>query len=86
MASFQTMQVQTTVGKVSKERLSRWARPYGFVIVKNNSQQYQLKLTMKDEKDHQYKTVFVNIYKSKSSVTVQRKGDQVVRSSQTVER
>ena len=35
---------------------------------------------MKDENDHQDKKVFVNIYKSKSSVTVQRKGDQAVRS------
>ena len=77
MASFQTM--PTLVGKVSKERLTRWAKPYGFVIVKDNSQQYQLKLTMVDEKDHKDKNVFVNIYKSKSLVRVQRKGDQAVR-------
>ena len=70
--------MKTIVGKVSKERLSRWAKPYGFVIVKDNSHQYQLKLTMTDEKDHRDKNVFVNIYKSKSSVTVQRKGGQVV--------
>ena len=72
--------MQTLVGKVSKERLTRWAKPYGFVIVKDNSQQYQLKLTMVDEKSHQDKNVFVNIYKSKSSVTVQRRGSQAVRS------
>ena len=68
----------TLVGKVSKERLTRWAKPYGFVVVKDNSQQYQLKLTMMDEKNHRDKNVFVNIYKSKSSVTVQRRGVQVV--------
>ena len=72
--------MKTIVGKVSKERLSRWAKPYGFVIVKDNPQQYQLKLTMTDEKDHRDKNVFVNIYKSKSSVTVQRKGGQEVMS------
>ena len=66
------------VGKVSKEKLTRWAKPYGFVMVKDNSQQYQLKLTIMDEKNHRDKNVFVNIYKSKSSVTVQRKGGQVV--------
>ena len=66
------------VGKVSKEKLTRWAKPYGFVMVKDNSQQYQLKLTIMDEKNHRDKNVFVNIYKSKSSVTVQRRGVQVV--------
>ena len=66
------------VGKVSKEKLTRWAKPYGFVMVKDSSQQYQLKLTMMDEKNHRDKNVFVNIYKSKSSVTVQRRGVQAV--------
>ena len=68
------------VGKVSKEKLTRWAKPYGFVMVKDNSQQYQLKLTIMDEKNHRDKNVFVNIYKSKSSVTVQRRGFQAVKS------
>ena len=72
--------MKTMVGTVSKERLTRWAKTYGFLVVKDNPQQYQLKLTMMDEKDDQDKNVFVNIYKSKSSVTVQRRGKQAVRS------
>ena len=49
--------MKTMVGTVSKERMTRWAKTYGFQVVKDNPQQYQLKLTMKDEKDDQDKNV-----------------------------